>query len=53
MGMRWWEQAGINMVGDREAAAEAAEKDEEEDLWRGCKGRLPVQINSNDYMKKC
>ena len=27
MGIRWLEQAGINMAGAREAAAAAAEKD--------------------------
>ena len=31
VGMQWWEQAGINMVGAREAAAAAAEKDEGEE----------------------
>ena len=43
--MRWWEQAGINLTDSREAAAAAAEKDRGEELFRGRKLRLPVQIN--------
>ena len=27
VGMRWWEQAGLNLVGAREAAEAAAERD--------------------------
>ena len=51
VGMRWWEQAGINITGAREAAAVAAEKDGGEEWWRGINGGLPGRINSNKYTK--
>ena len=49
MGMWWWDQAGINLVGAREAAAAVVEKDGGEEWWRERKGRLPGQINSKEY----
>ena len=47
VGMRWWEKAGINMVGAREAAA--ARNDGGEERRRRLKGRLLVWINSKEY----
>ena len=49
VGMRWWEQVGINLEGAREAAAAAAEKDAGEKWRRGHKGRLLGRSNSNEY----
>ena len=49
VGMRWWEQEGINMAGAREATAATAEKDREKEGRRGRKGRLLGQSNSNEY----
>ena len=37
VGMQWWEQAGINLAGAREAAAAAVEKYGGEELRGGIK----------------
>ena len=49
VGMRWWEQAGINLVGAREAAVAAEERDGGEELQRGSKRGLSGWNNRSNY----
>ena len=49
VGMWWWYQVGINMMGAREVAAAAAGKDGGDKCRRGSKGRLTGRSNSNEY----
>ena len=53
VGMRWWEQVGLDLEGAQEAEAEAeavaAEGGGEEEWKRGSKGGLSKRINRTDY----
>ena len=49
VGMVWWDQTGINLVGARETAAAAAENDGGEEWRMVRKGRLPGRSNSIEY----
>ena len=49
VGMRWREQAGINLEGARETAVAEAYKDGTEEKMRGINGRLLVWGNVRGY----
>ena len=49
VGIQWWEEAGINLEGAREAAVAATEKYWGEEWRRGSKGGLPVRSNRSKY----